>query len=474
MLGQATILLLISQVVFLISGYAINVGLARMLGPEGFGTFGVVMSFLFVAHLFVITGIPIALQKFVAENIDASRLLVRKTLPMHLLNSLAFFILFWLISPLIASWFDDPSLEFYLKIASFDIIFYGLYKYYQSLQNGLHQFGRQTLGAIAYAVAKPLSIFALVLSGFSITGAVLGNTLGALGGWLGGLLLVKMPEIKAKLEEIQFFRFAFINVFYYVGLQLLFSVDIWFVKYHLSDVEVGQYVSASSMAKIPYFLSLAISSALMPVISRATKEGDEKRVRDVTAITLRYWLMLLFAMIVVIGATATPLMNLFFGEQYTAAGPILAVLFAGIALVTFFAVMNTILIMREQLKSCLIGTGSLIILHVAANAILVPKLHGRGAALATLIVGAVGIVVVGTLLLRNVRVVMPPLSAARTVLSAAAVLALAYYIPILDHYLIAKCAFLLMLFVAGLFLIQELKPADVKRVQEIVATKNQH
>jgi len=54
-------MLMISQGFFLVSGYAVNVGLARMLGRTGFGTFGVVMSFLLVVQLFVITGIPIAL-----------------------------------------------------------------------------------------------------------------------------------------------------------------------------------------------------------------------------------------------------------------------------------------------------------------------------------------------------------------------------------------------------------------------------
>ena len=56
----------------MVSGYAVNVGLARLLGPADFGTFNVVMSLLLVVQLFVITGIPIALQKFVAENTGRS------------------------------------------------------------------------------------------------------------------------------------------------------------------------------------------------------------------------------------------------------------------------------------------------------------------------------------------------------------------------------------------------------------------
>lgn len=468
MLGKATILLLISQVVFLVSGYAINVGLARILGPRDFGTFGVVMSLLLVVELFVITGIPIALQKYVAENIEASRLLLRRTLPWHLLYSLVVFGLFWLASPLIARLLKDASLTFYLQIAGIDIIFYGLYKYFLSLQNGLHQFGRQTISGIAYALSKPLAIFILVFLGYGITGAVLGNMLGSVGGLLIGLLLIRLPEIKSKLDSVPFFKFAFTNVFYFVGLQLLFSIDIWFVKSFLSDELVGQYVSASSVAKIPYFLSLAISAALLPSISRATKANDEKRVRDIVRISLRYWLMLLFAMIVVVSSTSDSLILLFFGEAYLEAGPILAVLFTAIALLTFSAVMNTILISRDRLVACLEVIGGLIFLDVLANAILVPRFGGMGAASATLLVAIVSIILSGLLLLRNTGVILPSSSAVRTMVAGVAVFGATYYVPILNHFLFVKCFVLLSLFTLVLFLTRELNFADIRRFREVV------
>lgn len=472
MLGRATILLMISQGAFLVSGYAVNVGLARLLGPADFGTFGVVMSLLLVVQLFVITGIPIALQKYVAENVDASRLLLRKTLPWHLIYSFAVFGLCYAAAPLVAKLLKDQSLAFYLQIASFDIIFYGLYKYYLSMQNGLHQFGRQTMTGIAYAAAKPLAIFVLIYLGYGITGAVVGNMIGSIGGLLAGVLIIRFPEIKSKLGDIPFFRFAFTNVFYFVGLQLLFSIDIWFVKYYQSDAVVGEYISASSMAKIPYFLSLAVSSALLPTISRASKENDEKRVQDIVRIAMRYWLMLLAALIVVVSSTSTSIVVLFFGAAYAQAGAILAVLFAAIAFLTFAAVMNTILISRGQLPACLKVVGSLIILDVLANAWLVPRFGSIGAAYATLAASCMAIVLSSYFLLREMRVIMPVVSAVRTVVAGAAVLAAAFYFPVFDSYLILKCGALLLGFVAILFLLKELNVADIKRLRAVVVQTN--
>jgi O-antigen/teichoic acid export membrane protein len=421
-----------------------------------------------VVQLFVITGIPIALQKFVAENTDGSRLFLRKTLPVHLINSCGFFILFWLLAPVIANLFDDQRLEFFLKIAGIDIIAYGLYKYYVSMQNGLHQFGRQTISGIAYAIAKPVAIFALVLAGFSVTGAVIGNMLGSVGGFFIGVFLIRYPELKGKIETTPFFKFAFTNVWYFVGLQLLFSIDIWFAKYYLSDEQVGFYTSASSIAKIPYLLSLAVSAAMLPAISRSSKANDDQRVRDIASISLRYWFMLLFAMILVVGSSSESLIRLFFGEAYLEAAPILAVLFAGVALITFAAVMNTVLIARDQLKACLATVGSLIAAHVVACFFLVPRYGGLGAGYATLIVAVIGIVLSGALLLNNIRVVMSPLSALRTAGVAALVFFLGNYFSVLDHHLIGKSIFVSMVFVSLLFLVRELNVADLKRFRTTV------
>jgi len=460
---------MISQGFLLISGYSINVGLARILGPEGFGTFGVVMSLLLVVQLFVITGIPIAVQKFVAENMDASRSLFRKTLPWHLLYSLVVWAVFWFCAPFMAVWLKDAGLTFYLHVASVDILFYGLYKYFLSMQNGLHQFGRQTVSGIAYALAKPAATFTLILMGYGVTGAIIGNTLGSIGGLALGMALLRFPDLKSKLEDIPFFKFAFTNVFYYVGLQLLFSIDIWFVKYYLSGEAVGQYVSASSVAKIPYFLSLAISSALLPAISRATKERDEKRVRDIVRISLRYWLILLFAMIVVVGSTSSSLVVLLFGERYLAGGPVLAVLFTAIAFLTFAAVMNTILISRNQLGSCLVVMGSLIILHITANMLLVPRYGGIGAASATLLVAIFSIACSGFLLVRNTRVALPAFSAVKTIVAACLVYIITRHLPSLDLYLFVKCFLLTFSFVLILFILRELDFADLHRLKMILA-----
>jgi len=468
MLGRATIMLLISQVFLVASGYTITVGLARLLGPKDFGTFGVVISLLAVVEMFVITGIPIALRKYVAENYNTSKLLMWKTLPWHLLYSLIIFLLFWLLAPVTARLFKDHFLKYFLQLASLDIVFFGLYKYFVGIQNGLHKFGRQAVTDISYAIAKPVAILGLVLAGYSISGAVVGNVIGSIVGLLIGLLIIRFPEVKGGLENIPFLKFAFINVFYSVGIQLLFSIDLWFVKYYLSYDKVGQYVSASSVSKIPFFFSLAISAVLLPSISRATKAKNDNRVQDIVRLSLRYLLVILFAMIVVVSPSTRGLILFLFGENYADASSILAILFVATTFISFFAVINTILIARNQLKRCLVATGLLIVLYVVTNALLVPKLGCIGAAISTLIISIIGVGISSLLLLKNLQVVISPHSVLRSIAAALAAVSIVYLFPLFDQHVILKCMVLLGSFVTALFLLRELSFADMKRFQAIL------
>ena len=69
---RGLIYLLIAQTVFSLCGFAIHFGLARLFKPELYGTYSVVISILTWVQLFVISGIPVALQKFIAEESKAA------------------------------------------------------------------------------------------------------------------------------------------------------------------------------------------------------------------------------------------------------------------------------------------------------------------------------------------------------------------------------------------------------------------
>ncbi|MEA1999447.1 MAG: oligosaccharide flippase family protein [Euryarchaeota archaeon] len=55
---RGTIYLMAAQAAFVASGYAIHIGLARLLGPSEYGIYAVVISLMTMVNLILTTGIP--------------------------------------------------------------------------------------------------------------------------------------------------------------------------------------------------------------------------------------------------------------------------------------------------------------------------------------------------------------------------------------------------------------------------------
>ncbi len=65
-LARGTLYFILVQIVFLASGYVIHAGLGRMLGPELYGTFGVVISLVTMFNFILTTGLPQAASRYIA------------------------------------------------------------------------------------------------------------------------------------------------------------------------------------------------------------------------------------------------------------------------------------------------------------------------------------------------------------------------------------------------------------------------
>lgn len=468
MLARGTILMMLGQASFLLSAFAINFGLARILGPHDYGTFGVVMSVLIVVELFVITGIPELMQKYGGEVPEKMYLLVRKTLPWQVGYALLLFGLFWLAAGWIARALGDPSLTYFLRVAGLDIVFYGLFKYYQGLQNGLHRFEKHAVLGICYATSKVAAIFTLVLLGFSLTGALVGNMLGSVGGLAVGLWVTRIPKATGELDPIPYVKFVVPNVLFFVGLYLFFCIDLWFVKYHQAGSEVGYYVSAGALAKIPYVFSIALSAALLPSLSRATRNQDEAQVQDIVQQSLRYLLMFLLLFGVIVGTTSESLLIALFGADYAGGASALVILTAGLSLVTVFAVLHTVLQSCGRMILSFLLMLVLVVLDVIANAFLVPRYGIEGAALATTVAAACGVLLTGAFVHVDVRAFVPSRSTLRIAGIALVVLAISFWSPALNAQVLLKAAGLSTLYFALLWLTGELNSVDLGRLKGIL------
>ncbi|RMF64175.1 MAG: hypothetical protein D6743_09690 [Calditrichaeota bacterium] len=132
---------------------------------------------------------------------------------------------------------------------------------------------------------------------------------------------------------------------------------------------------------------------------------------------------------------------------------------------TIFAVLNTILQSRNRMTTSFVLMSALVVLDVFANAILVPRWHLQGAALATTIVAAVGAGGSALLVYRDIPAFVSLLSLLRMAGVAGLVFVVSSALHNLEVHVFVKCAGLSGLYFLLLWLSGEIDEGDFGRLR---------
>ena len=158
---------------FIISNYMLHIGIARYLGVEAYGVFGVLMSLYLVNRSFLNTGFPRAVSKFIAEG--QSTALIRTSLIFQMVMAVLFALGYILFAPLIATWLQDDSLINYIRFLGIMIIPLALMGLYLSgYLNGLHKFREQALIKFLFPILRLALAGLLIWLGMEMFGVLLG------------------------------------------------------------------------------------------------------------------------------------------------------------------------------------------------------------------------------------------------------------------------------------------------------------
>lgn len=342
-MAKGTFYLIIASVVFSLTGYAIHFWLGREMGPAEYGAFGVVLYLMTMINLFITSGIPRSVSKYMAEGNPGSWSIVKYGNRLQLTFCAIVFALYLGFSGFIADIFHDPSLTPYIRISSLAIPAYALYSIYGAgYLNGLRKFGRQALASLGDSVVKVAVVFGLVLLGFGVGGAIGGYVLAALAAFLlawrfmGPLEKSETPFAWKKLVSFSASATGFAVAFF-----LLMSLDLFAVKaMGGGEIDVGYYTSATTVSRVPYYLFSGLAMSLFPSISRSTSTNNTDLTASYIRQSMRYMLILLVPSVLLISATSKDLLSLVYSSRYIdAAGP-LSVLSLGLGFLTVFFVLS--------------------------------------------------------------------------------------------------------------------------------------
>ena len=466
-LGKGTVYFMLVQVIFLASGYVVHAGLGRILGPKLYGTFGVVIALVTVFNFLLTSGFPQAVSRYIAMRNESAAAVKKAAEKVVLPAALAVFILYFLFAGAIASLLGDTGLTLYIRISAFIIPAYAIFSLYTGFLNGLREYGKQAKSMLFYNVAKVAGVFALVLLGFSVSGALAGFALAPVVGFLVARYYFRPPGDGGNFQASLLVRFAVPVVVYYVALQVLISLDLFFVKRIIAGEAVGYYTAAANLAKIPYIVLSALGAALFPAIAGVSH--DAVQTRKYVKESMRYLLMLLLPGVAMLSATSQQLVTLLYSSRYLAAAEPMSILVAGLGFFTLFAILTTVITASGRAKAAMVLAVAILPIAFAANALLIPMLGLKGAAIATSLTGMAGFFLAFAYMRSLGIAVFAPLSVAKIALGALLTYAIALKLPQAPLLLPIEYAGIFGIYLLFLLAVREFGREDAEVLGRIIA-----
>jgi len=328
---------LVGSLLVAILNYLYHIFMGRMLGPEEYGVLG---SLFAIVYLVTFAGATFnkVISKFTAQLRGKGREAELKYLIINALHKISIFssilfIIYLLFIPLIGKFMHLTNytglvivgLIAFLSIISSIII---------GALNGMQKFVWQnSLSLITTSLKLGVAIL-LVYLGFKSSGALVGIVIGIL-----ATLIIGFWPLKNELTSKYSTKIKTSRVYYYAIPVLIASVlpiiaitlDQVLVKHFFTSIEAGLYAAAGNIAKIIWFGSGFLVSAIFPKIVSRKAQG-----KDTSKLLIKSLIYTAFFVLVGVGIlSATPRLIVLgmYGADYLNIVPIVGLF--GLALGVF-------------------------------------------------------------------------------------------------------------------------------------------
>jgi O-antigen/teichoic acid export membrane protein len=380
-----SIWLLIGNVVLRVISAFIIVMLARNFGAEIFGQFSFALSFVSFFALFSSFGFNSLMIRDVARK--------KSLAPKYINNILSIKVIFCLISLLalfiISRYIGKPeSLIIVIYILGIQLV---VTSFSESLRSLFHAYQRMEFDALNKIVEKTLwaGLILLVINGsLSLVNVALAILLSAVFGLIITYFIVRVNITKVRFELDKKFCIGLVIAAAPFALTELFSlinfrIDQIMLSFMTTDALVGIYSASYKIIDILAVVPNMLLASLYPVFSSYFSTNKAAFHKSFN-LAIRYVTIMSFPIVIGVYMLANQLVYLLYGSEYMDAVPVLRLLIF-ISLVSFintplFVVLNA---MGKQ-KITMINTAFTALVNITMNAILIPILSIKGAAIATI------------------------------------------------------------------------------------------
>ncbi len=419
--------------------------LARIMQPQDYGLYTIALAAPALIGTFRDWGMNSAMIKYMAqysaeEKPERVRSILMTGLVFEVILGLALSFLSFLLSGFIATDIFKRPITGLIQIASFTILSSAFLNAAQAAFTGREQMKPNSVTLVFGALFRSVLCPVLVYVGFGVSGAVVGNVTGSLGGGLVGVIL--MLEIYHGLrgknvfaeslkvwETMKFmFRYALPLSFSSIFTTFLGQFYNVIIAIYASNFLIGNYAVANNFAVLLTFFSTPIATMLFPAFSKLSPDKDKETLKIVFKSSIKYSSLLVVPPTVAVIALAHPVVFALFGAKYASA-PLFLDLVTVNYLLTAFGALSTGSLISGQgktgfyLKLALVNT----VTGVALAVLLVPSLGVVGLIVTTIFDGVPGLVISLYWIKKHYDVSVDWVSSAKILISSAASGGVAYF-----------------------------------------------
>ncbi|MBK8171701.1 MAG: oligosaccharide flippase family protein [Sandaracinaceae bacterium] len=491
--GRGLVLITGAKIYFIITAYAIQFLLPRLLGsPEEFGFFRTAMSLVSILNNVLIAATVQTLSKKVSENDEKAPQALRQGLLLQLVWGGSLGLLMFVLAPLISRYaMKNVLFTPLLQVSSVVVIAYALYAALVGSLNGRRMFMVQARLDMTFSTLRSVSILGAAALGFGAFGAFAGFATSAAAILLIALFVVGTGTSGERSPWKPWIIFMAPLWIYQLCLNFILQGDILVLTSTITDMAehggmvhneatalanrmAGFYGAAQTFAFVPYQLILSVIFIVFPLVAKATSSGDIEMTRTTIRRAMRFSWLVLLAMASPISGAARGVLRVVYKEEYLVADRALSILVLGLVAFALFVIAATVLSgagrALDSAKIALVSLGVLsgsVYFFIRASG---PNLSALTAAACGTSLGAlIALVLAGALVYKTFGAFIPPLSVLRGAAAAAAAAAVAHFVPHGTRIMaIAALAAGFATYAITLVVIREIPPHELNNVRSLL------
>ena len=307
--------------------------LGRIMTPDEYGLYGIVLIPSTLINVFRDWGINSAMTRYIAnfratQREEELQDIIVAGLVFEFAAGLALSFLSLLLATFIASTiFNRPESASYIAIVSVSIIAGSILAASQAGFIGFERMKLNSFTLICQAITKTAISPVLVFLGYSVLGAVVGYTLAIVAAAIIGLttfyFILLRPLRKKVTTTLNMTRTLGTMLKYGVPLSIssilagiLTQVYAFMIVPLTSNTMYGNYLTGQNFSVLLTFLTIPIATVLFPAFSKLDPEKEHDLTKTVFASSIKYASILLVPATMILMALSTPIIGTLYGEKY--------------------------------------------------------------------------------------------------------------------------------------------------------------